>query len=297
MEAWGSHENGVLKKKEDTVGKCQYCGQSAGFFRKNHRECEEIHQSGREKIIEIAQKAAYTGIQLSDLDNNIRAISKSSFIDGTQQKTFLIQAWENAVDAALDDDNVSLREENSLIAFKDYFKLTEQELDTKGAYTKLIKMAVLRNLFEGILPEVGEVRNSLPFNFQKSENVVWVFSNVDYHEQRTRRHYEGGYAGVGVRIAKGLYFRTGGFRSNPVDRRETVIVDNGMFVVTTKHIYFGGENRSFKIPYTKIVSFTPFSDGIGIQRDAMTARLQLFGTGDGWFTYNLISYLARSAIN
>jgi len=38
----------------------------------------------------------------------------------------------------------------------------------------------------------------------------------------------------------------------------------------------------------KIVSFMPFSDGVGIQRDAATAKPQFFITGDGWFTYNLL---------
>jgi hypothetical protein len=47
------------------------------------------------------------------------------------------------------------------------------------------------------------------------------------------------------------------------------------------------------VAYDKIVSFTPYSDGIGIQRDAQTAKPQVFVTGDGWFTYNLIANLAK----
>lgn len=32
---------------------------------------------------------------------------------------------------------------------------------------------------------------------------------------------------------------------------------------------------------------------IGVQRDATSAKDQTFATGDGWFTYNLISNLAQ----
>jgi len=36
----------------------------------------------------------------------------------------------------------------------------------------------------------------------------------------------------------------------------------------------------------------PYSDGIGIHRDAASAKPQIFVTGDGWFTYNLVVNLA-----
>lgn len=32
----------------------------------------------------------------------------------------------------------------------------------------------------------------------------------------------------------------------------------------------------------------PYSDAIGIQRDAMTAQPQIFKLEDGWFAYNLL---------
>jgi len=51
------------------------------------------------------------------------------------------------------------------------------------------------------------------------------------------------------------------------------------------------------VPYSKIVSFTPYSDGIGIQRDAASAKPQTFVTGDGWFIYNLVVNLAREQVN
>ncbi|MBE0069320.1 hypothetical protein F3K46_09925 [Thermoanaerobacterium thermosaccharolyticum] len=71
----------------------------------------------------------------------------------------------------------------------------------------------------------------------------------------------------------------------------------GILAVTTKHIYFYGPIRSFRAPYTKIVSFAPYSDGIGIQRDAASAKPQIFLTGDGWFLYNLVINLAREQLN
>lgn len=66
-----------------------------------------------------------------------------------------------------------------------------------------------------------------------------------------------------------------------------------MLGLSSKHIYFAGSHKRFRIRYDKIVSFEPYCDGVGLQRDAATAKPQAFKTGDGWFTYNLIRNLAH----
>jgi len=120
-----------------------------------------------------------------------------------------------------------------------------------------------------------------------------VFQGVQYYEQKNRREYVGGSTGVSVRIAKGVYLRTSAFKGRPVDRLETVHFGTGILAVTNKHIYFSGEEKKFRVRLDKIVTFEPFSDGIGIQRDAATAKPQTFLTGDGWFTYNLVQNAAN----
>ena len=66
-----------------------------------------------------------------------------------------------------------------------------------------------------------------------------------------------------------------------------------IFKVKNYHPFFAGSSKRFRVAYNKIVTFEPFSDGIGIQRDAASAKPQSFETGDGWFTYNLITNLAQ----
>jgi hypothetical protein len=70
-------------------------------------------------------------------------------------------------------------------------------------------------------------------------------------------------------------------------------VDTGLLAITNKHIYFSGGEKDLRVPYAKVVAFHPFSNGVGIIRDTSNAKLQIFVTGDGWFTYNLITNLAR----
>ena len=74
---------------------------------------------------------------------------------------------------------------------------------------------------------------------------------------------------------------------------ETVQADTGTLGLTTKHLYFSGSRKKFRVRYDRIVSFDTFSDGFGIMRDAQTAKPQTFITGDGWFVYNLAVNLAQ----
>jgi len=227
------------------------------------------------------------------LEENIKQIASSSFLSKKGINNTLTTAWENAVDKAFDDGVLTEQEETSLNKFKEYFSLSQDLLDRNGALTKVVKGAVLRDVLNGKLPERMQVEGNLPFNLQKEEKVIWAFQNVDYYEQKTRTRYVGGSQGVSIRVARGVYYRACAFKGERVQSSETVHAGTGLMGITNKHIYFSSSSKSFRIAFNKIVTFEPFSDGIGVQRDTSTAKPQTFVTGDGWFTYNLVANLAQ----
>lgn len=275
------------------MGKCKFCGNDAGLLRSIHKECLQAHEEGSARILEIASKAAVTQSDLPALQETVSNIASASFINSQSLLELLVKAWETAVSLALEDDILSEEEELALVAFKDHFSLPTDVLDKNGAYTKVVKSAVIRDVLNGNIPQRVEVEGILPFNFQKGESLVWLFQNVAYYESRTQTTYSGGYSGVSLRIAKGVYYRVGGFRGNPIVTTQNVLIDKGSLGITNKHIYFAGNTKSFRLRYDKIVSFIPYSDGIAVQRDALSAKPQIFITGDGWFTYNLVVNLAN----
>lgn len=275
------------------MGNCIYCGEPAGFLKKIHKECKQRHEQGKSEIVSLVGKVGSEGGDLKHLESSIEQVAASSRIDKATMNSLVVAGWEKAVDTAFDDGLLSEEEETALSELKQHFSLTQQELDRNGAFTKIVKGAVLRDILDGKLPERVQIDGDLPFNLQKTEIVVWVFQNVKYYEEKTRTGYVGGSQGVSIRIAKGFYYRTGAFKGERVQTSETIHADTGLLGVTDKHIYFAGPSKRFRIAYNKIVSFEPFSDGIGVQRDAQTAKPQSFSTGDGWFTYNLIANLAQ----
>ncbi len=275
------------------MGECVFCNEKAGLFRKEHKECRQLFESGKRKIASMVEKSLNDHQWLKDNESQLKEIAIQNFIDKKTLTKVIINGWENAVDMAFEDGILTEEEEVGLVNISSQFSLSQFDLDENGYYTKIVKGAILRDILEGKVPDRININGNLPFNFQKSEKMIWLFRNVDYFEQKTKRTYVGGSQGFSVRIAKGLYYRVGSFKGERVDTQETAFVDTGMLGVTNKHIYFAGENKSFRVRHDKIVSFNSYSDGIGIQKDGVSAKPQMFVTGDGWFVYNLLSNVSN----
>lgn len=282
------------------MGNCKYCGRPAGFLRSKHAECEEENrkrkyaiQNANTQIVSEALAAIKGTGMFSALDAKIAEIEQINQLSTAQRKPLLIRAWEKAVDGFLEDGVLDTEEERRLVEFRDHFGFSQGDLNGNGALTKTAKAGVLRDVLDGKIPQRVSVDGSLPINFQKGESVVWAFPDSRYLEDKTRRQFVGGSQGVSIRVMKGVYYRVGAFKGEAIESTERVHVDTGLVVVTNKNIYFAGPRKSLRVPYPKIVSFEPFSDGIGIMRDATTAKPQIFVTGDGWFTYNLVTNLSQ----
>lgn len=288
------------------MGKCKYCGQPAGFLRSKHPECEAEHQrqlseriqrqnelaKAKQAIIAEAAADLVVGRKPFELNQKLEHKMDELGLAKEDMRQLLPKIWGQAVDAFLEDGLLDSEEETRLALFKEHFALSSSDLDDEGKLSQVVKAGILRDIMQGKIPERVQVSGSLPFNLQKKETIIWLFNGVDYYEEKTRRQYVGGSSGVSIRIAKGVYYRTSSFRGRPVDVQETVHMGRGPLAVTNLHLYFSG-HKSFRIRHNKIVSIEPHSDGVTVQRDAQTAKPQSFITGDGWFTYNLLTNVSQ----
>lgn len=283
------------------MGNCRYCGKPVGLFRSAHEECVNVHQlrervveGGRQRIVMNTIRSLREGGSLADLETSISEIERTLHVSPDERSGLLYKAWEGTVEQFLDDGLLDSTEEERLSEFIGHFKLSPHELNRNGTLERVGKAAVLRQVLEGN-PQGLASTDDLPMNFQRDEFPVWIFKGAKYLEDKTLRKYEGASHGYSVRVMKGVYLRASAFKGHPIEYTERVHLDTGTMVATTKHIYFSGPSKSFRLQYDKIVSFQPFRNGVGIVRDAASAKPQFFEVEDGWFAYNLLSNLARHA--
>lgn len=125
-------------------------------------------------------------------------------------------------------------------------------------------------------------------NLQKSE-VLYYETKIDWYEERSKTTTVS-YGGVSAKfkICKGVSFRAGMIAPERYTEEYMKLIDSGTVFFTNKRIIFMGEHANKLIPYTKILSFTPFSDGVEIGKD--TGKPPFFRCSDS----ELMSiYLAR----
>lgn len=256
---------------------------------REQREAERIRREAEGIIVD----AAHGNISLPEMDQELEQLG----FDQSAARRFSPVAWGRAVDEALEDGLLSQDEEASLGRFMQHFDLSQSQLDGNGRYTKLVQAGVLRDVMDGHLPDRMDFGGRLPFNLMKSEDMIWIFHDAKYYKTKTEREFRGSSLGVSVRVASGVYLRPSQFRGRSHSREVTIHADTGMLGVTTKHLYFHGERERFRVRHDKIVSFEPFTDGLGIMRDNLRAKPETFGVGDddGWFIYNLVTNIDNLA--
>ncbi len=275
------------------MGSCQYCGSDAGLPRHAHPECQQKHDAGRKVMVSTIAESIQMGSDLNTLKDTLVNMAKLAYVPESRLNEVMAEGWVEALHGFLGDNVLSEEEEARLMTFADKFGLSQEHLNVNGAYTRAAMAAVLRDVLNGKTPTRIQVDGAVPFNFQQSESLVWAYPKVPYYEERVHRSYVGSYSGMSVRVAKGVYYRFGGFHGNPVETSQMEQIDAGMLGVTTKHLFFAGYRKSFRVPYAKIVTIMPFADAIGICKDAASAKPQYFVTGEGWFIYNLMKNLSQ----
>lgn len=271
------------------MGNCRFCGTKAGFLRSQHKECEAKHRSVIQEITNACWQAANGGYDPKEAVRWVPIKAQEGWV--TDTKPYFIKAWRDALQKDLDDGLLSHEEQRRLEQVMEAFGLTPKDLGS--AWMQMCHGIVIREVMEGRVPEHG-VTFSVPLVIQKTEKIVWAWSGVSQYQERTRTTYRGASHGISMRVAKGLYYRVGATRGEPVVTTSQALVGTGALVFTDKHLYWGGgSGKAIKIPWKKIIAVQPFSDGVGITKDGVSAKPMIFsiGKGEGWLATNLAENL------
>lgn len=155
-----------------------------------------------------------------------------------------------------------------------------------GDIAKLTQMTILKNLQRGIIPQ--QTFNA-PIMLGRGESVIWCYHGVTMYQEKTEKHYQGRRQGVSFRIMKGVTYHTGGTNVKPIEHTYMENKGVGTLYITNKHIIYQGDTAAQKIPYTKLIGVTPYSDGIEVHREGANAKRLTFQGFDSWFFMNVLN--------
>ena len=205
--------------------------------------------------------------------------------------TQLLSYVEGKIDDALSDGLIDHDEESYLLKMAKEFDLYDTPLlQNSSHYQRMIKALLLRDIYEG-KPITRVAFNNVPVVLGKAEQLLWVESSVRAFVEKTKRTYVGKSSGVSVRVCKGVYYRMGVSKGYPIDQQYQSPLGLGFLFITTKNLIFYGE-KSIKIPINKIISYTEYSDGIGLVKDGVNPQTYSLIGCDVWFVINAIQSLA-----
>lgn len=361
------------------MGTCKYCGQSAGFLSRGHKECEEKHERGLRGMGDLMRRYFGGSVSAHDLrakidknrlpyflkdeeiaDAAISAISaykdtlrrpfgndvlprikdflanigisyarlnQNGALDQLASKLFQgyvvdffakgvpmsqIQVSTDSVMSVL-PLNAQKRDEayysvlnKAADKFMQNGMLSDGEQKQLESYTSSLGIAlnclpmqyqseslarigqamVLKDLQQGVLPKKPL---TVPVMLGRGECALWVYDNVTMFQEKITREYVGGSRGMSYRVCKGVTYRTGSFKGHPVERSSMDRVGVGSLVITNKHFFFHCVTTSVKIPFSKLVGVTPYSDGLEVHKEEAKPKRTVFQGFDAWFVMNVLN--------
>jgi len=282
---------------------CRYCGQKAGWLSDAHEDCIRKANEGIETLKLAISNAVTAGKTYGDIKASVETVVSGYHIPHPEALAAIKAGWSQGAEQRSKAQPIS---PDDFDAISDIYKmagLTKDDIwyKTAGFYAMGFSCLIWTVLHDHIDPYQGPVR----FQLQAGEIPVYGIANVLVRQERTTKSYVGGYSGVSMRVANGLYYRLGGMRGHAVESTSLQEVDYGDFLMTTRAIYFGGTEKgtNFRLSYNQVIRFQPCSDAVGICRNG--AREQIFAPqqaataeatralqDSGWFLFNLLQALA-----
>lgn len=281
---------------------CQYCGQSAGLFSHVHKECEQSAQEGIRQYTDTVKQEVLKGSSYQEASTPLTLTTMEHKMLPDQIKAALIDGWSQAVNQLMDAGPISDAIHTASTKF-----LLDAGIDsgTLAATQSSINLE-LNFLFwcvtQGKLTQCTPVAETA-FTLQPGETAILLLDNIGYARdvtsKRTVRHTSG--SGTGVHSdGFGVGFHSSDSVSQVIENTEMTKVDDGQVLFTTRNMYFGGQHKSFRLPYTELLDVKSYSNGLGFFRDKDDASAEVLFISPGWagpapkFWCNLVHFLASS---
>jgi hypothetical protein len=266
------------------MGRCTYCGRSAGFLRKVHSQCKVQHDTALARIPEFFPRFFDSDLSADRFCQLLQEGANASYIKLPELRGAVAGGISAVVDRKLRE---RLLNEAELKRFAEVGEAMAPILGNSDRFQeKLAKVDVLIELDADQIPDVISLEDELPIELQPDEQVIWVFNGVTAYRPRQ--------AGIspqnsGLEVAVGgAYYGPPAFDKMKMPAQELVKLGDGDLITTNQNLIFlGGGNDLRIIPLKKVTTIHAYADAVRVTIGVQESN-RLFMLDDVWFAANLI---------
>jgi hypothetical protein len=205
---------------------CRYCGQSAGWFSEAHEGCIQRSNQGIEALKACMENAVAQGMLQGEIRVQLDKIIAYAVIPQEQVLPAIKEGWSREAVKQGIAQPLSELECSAILGILQAAGLTQDDISgTAGLRALFLSWRIWMVLHDQIEPYKGPIQ----FNLRPGEVPVIGLANVLLSEEQTRSTYLGGYSGVSIRVASGLYYHFGGMRGHREQSTSLQEVDYGSF--------------------------------------------------------------------
>lgn len=221
----------------------------------------------------------------SSLDNAKKILAEKS---SEARKLTLDAAFNRLLNDFLEDKFVDDDEEAILQQFISQFKYTGKLITSNKQYSVFTKICQLKHFLKGE-PLIKSSSIGEMVNLQRGEQIIYEEFMVDYYEDLKGNRMGSAAYLISHPYEQGQYYELEGFENasiNSIGLKERQL--GGRLVFTDKNIYFVSSEKTMKIPYNKVLTYTPYKNALCLQKDGVSAKPQIFTGVDGWLIFNIV---------
>lgn len=264
VEVWREAVTTFLADDEISAAEAQYLSdlrRALGLSDTELREVEEdiVHGRFRSAVADALADDHLSAREREKLDALASAVRLPAQVRDRILREHREQRLTTALQAAIADERLSPQELADLYSLARALDMTlSVDAPTQKA---LDRFSLLWRIDNGDLPVL-----SVPIKLQRGETCHAV-AQATWLEMRTRTdriNYGGPVASI--RIMKGLRYRVGSVRVQRITRDELTEIDRGTVYLTNKRVIFDGAKKNTTLRLSALLSFTPFNDGVVLEK-------------------------------
>lgn len=232
-------------------------------------------------------------IEMSKVEKRLRVVERILPLGSSQREEVGMRVLDKAANKYLANGLLSDQEQRDIENFAHVLALPINNLPSiyqGSALEKIAQCSILKQIQRGQMPP--SIPISVPIVLSVGETVIWAYQNIKFFQEKIEKEWVGRNRGFSFRVMKGVYYRTGGSKGHAVEHSTMKQEGIGSLIFTNKNLIFYSQSKSIKIPFKKILSIVPYSDGVEIQRDGTNVKRLTFQGFDSWFVVNLLSNIS-----